>query len=280
MRTIELRSGELIPAIGQTTWGYGEDPARRAEEVAALREGIELGMTLVDTAELYADGVAEELAGEAIAGRRDAVFLVGKVLPAHATVEGTVTACRRSLERLRTDRIDLYLLHWRGPVALSQTLEAFAQLGAAGAIRSWGVGNFDVPDLAELVGLPGGWGLAVDQVPYSPVRRGIDYDVLPWCLAKGITAMAYAPFEGGSVLGLPALRAVAERRGATTAQVVLAWALRHEQLAVLPMMRTAAEARENHAALDLRLTPDDVFELEEAFPAPKFPQPIVVASGA
>jgi diketogulonate reductase-like aldo/keto reductase len=277
MRTIELRSGEPIPAIGQTTWGYGEDPARRAEEVAALREGLELGMTLVDTAELYADGAAEELVGEAIAGRRDAVFLVGKVLPAHATVEGTVTACRRSLRRLRTDRIDLYLLHWRGPVALSQTLEAFAQLGAAGAIRYWGVGNFDVPDLAELVGLPGGRGLAVDQVPYSPVRRGIDYDVLPWCLEESITPMAYAPFEGGSVLGHPALRTVAERHDATPAQVVLAWIVRHERLAVLPMMRTPAEVRENRAALDLRLAPDDLFALEEAFPAPKWPQPIVVA---
>jgi diketogulonate reductase-like aldo/keto reductase len=199
------------------------------------------------------------------------------VLPAHATVEGTVTACRQSLRRLRSDRFDLYLLHWRGPVALEQTLEAFAQLGAAGLIRYWGVGNFDVPDLAELAGLPGGRGLTVDQVPYSPVRRGIDYDVLPWCLAEGVTTMAYAPFEGGSVLGLPALRTVAERHGATTAQVVLAWALRHEQLAVLPMMRTPAEVRENRAALDLGLTPRDLFELEEAFPAPKWPQPIVVA---
>ena len=168
MRTIELRSGEPVPAIGQTTWGYGEDPASRAEEVATLHEGLELGMTLVDTAELYADGAAEELVGEAIAGRRDAVFLVSKVLPDHATVEGTVTACRRSLRRLRTDRIDLYLLHWRGPVALSETLEAFAQLGAAGAIRYWGVGNFDLPDLAELVGLPGGRGLTVDQGALQP----------------------------------------------------------------------------------------------------------------
>jgi diketogulonate reductase-like aldo/keto reductase len=277
MRMIELRSGEPVPAIGQTTWGYGEDPGRRAEEVAALREGLELGMTLVDTAELYADGAAEEIAGEAIAGRRDDVFLVGKVEPAHATAEGTVTACHESLRRLSTDRIDLYLLHWRGPVALWQTLEAFAQLGAAGSIRHWGVGNFDVPDLAELVGLPGGQGVAVDQVPYSPVRRGIDYDVLPWCLAEGITTMAYAPFEGGSVLGHPALRAVAERHDATPAQVVLAWVLRHEQLAVLPMMRTPAEVRENRAALDLRLAPDDLFGLEEAFPAPKWPQPIVVA---
>jgi diketogulonate reductase-like aldo/keto reductase len=277
MRTIELRSGDPVPVIGQTTWGYGEDPASRAEEIAALREGLELGMTLVDTAELYADGAAEELVGEAIAGRRDAVFLVSKVLPDHATVEGTVAACRRSLRRLRTDRLDLYLLHWRGPVALSQTLEAFAQLGAEGAIRSWGVGNFDVPDLAELVGPSGGRDVLVDEVPYSPVRRGIDYDVLPWCQERGITTMAYAPFEGGSVLGLPALRAVAERHGATTAQVVLAWTLRHEQLAVLPMMRTPAEARENRAALDLHLTPDDLFALEEAFPAPKYPQPIVVA---
>jgi diketogulonate reductase-like aldo/keto reductase len=277
MRTLELPSGEPVPVLGQTTWGYAKDPARRTAEVSALQEGLDLGMTLIDTAEVYADGAAEALVADAIAGRRDEVFLVGKVLPAHATREGTVTACRRSLRRLRTDRIDLYLLHWRGPVALRHTLEAFAQLEDEGSIRHWGVGNFDVPDLAELVTLPAGRGVAVDQVPYGLARRGVEFDVLPWCLEQGVATLAYAPLDGGSVLGHQALGTVAERHGATPAQVALAWVLEHERLGVLPMMRAPAEVRENRAALDLRLTPDDEFTLEEAFPAPKFPQPIVVA---
>jgi len=277
MESIELRSGEPVPVLGQTTWGYAQDRACRAAEVAALREGLELGLTLIDTAELYADGAAEELVSEALSGRRDEIFLVSKVLPSHATAEKVVAACHRSLRRLRTDRIDLYLLHWRGHVALRKTLEGFARLCAAGAIRYWGVGNFDMPDLAELVRQPGGAGVAANQVPYSPVRRGVDYDVLPWCLEHDVATMAYGPFEGGQVLRHPVLAAVAERHGATPAQVVLAWILRHERTAVLPMMRTPAEVRENRAALELRLTTDDRFRLEEAFPAPLWPAPIIVA---
>src|SRR3954451_25457981 len=213
MRTIELRSGELVPAIGQTTWGYGEDPARRAEEVAALREGLELGMTLVDTAELYADGAAEELVGEAIAGRRAAVFLGGKVLPAHATVEGTVTACRRSLARLRTDRIDLYLLHWRGPVPLAETVAAFDELVRGGQIRHWGVSNFDTRDLADLATVPGGGGVETDQILYNLLRRGPEFDLLPHCRQRGLPVMAYSPVEQGRLLKHPALAEVASRHG-------------------------------------------------------------------
>jgi diketogulonate reductase-like aldo/keto reductase len=266
-----------VPVLGQATWGYAEDPRRRADEIAALREGLDLGMTLIDTAEMYADGAAEELVADAIAGRRDEVFLVGKVLPAHASHEGTVVACQRSLRRLRTDRVDLYLLHWRGTVPLQQTLDAFTELRRAGSIRYWGVGNFDVPDLAELVGIPGGAEVAANEVPYSLAHRGIEYDVLPWCLERGVTPIGYAPFDGGPLLEHPALVTVAERRGATPAQIALAWALRHERMSITPMMRTAAEVRENHAALELRLTPDDLLELDEAFPRPLWPHPLDVA---
>jgi diketogulonate reductase-like aldo/keto reductase len=272
-----LPSGEQLPALGQATWGYAEDPGRRADEVGALRAGLDLGMTLIDTAEMYADGAAEELVGEAIAGRRDEVFLVSKVLPAHASREGTVVACRRSLRRLRTDRVDLYLLHWRGTVPLEETVDAFVELCRAGSIRYWGVGNFDVPDLAELVRIPGGADVAADQVPYSLARRGIEYDVLPWCLERGVTPIGYAPFDGGPLLEHAVLATVAERRGATPAQVALAWVLRHERMSTVPMMRTAAEVRENVAALELRLTPHDLEELDEAFPRPLWPQPLDVA---
>ncbi len=260
-----------------TTWGHAEDPRRRADELAALRQGLDAGMTLVDTAEMYAGGAAEELVGEAIAGRRDEVFLVGKVFPAHASREGTVIACQRSLRRLRTDRFDLYLLHWRGHVPLQETVDAFMALRTAGSIRAWGVGNFDVPDLAELLTLVGGGDVATDQVPYSPARRGIELDVLPWCVERRLAVMTYAPFDGGPLLDHPVLGTIARRHGATPAQVVLAWILRHERLAVLPMMRTPAEVRENAEALGMRLTPEDLLAMDDAFPRPRAPEPIVVA---
>ena len=249
IRTIKLPSGELIPVLGQGTWGLAEDRRHRQDEIAALRLGLDLGMTLIDTAEMYADGAAEELVGEAIAGRRDDVFLVSKVLPNHATRRGTIAACEDSLRRLRTEQIDLYLLHWRGVIPLGDTLDAFASLVLAGKIRYWGVSNFDISDMKELVGLPGGAFVATDQVLYNLMRRGIEYDLLPWCRQRRIPIMAYSPIEHGRLLGHPDLQEVAARHGATPAQVALAWLLRQEGLIAIPKAGTPAHVRENRAAV-------------------------------
>jgi diketogulonate reductase-like aldo/keto reductase len=274
LRTTRLPSGEVVPVLGQGTWHMAEDPRRREDEIAALRLGLDLGMTLIDTAEAYADGAAEELVGEAIAGRRDEVFLVSKVLPDHATRRGTITACEGSLGRLGTDRLDLYLLHWRGQVPLEETLEGFAALVRAGKVRHWGVSNFDVSDLEELVALPGGSAVATDQVLYNLTRRGIEYDLLPWCQRRGLPIMAYSPIEQGRVLHHPTLRSVAAGHRATPAQVALAWVLRQDSIISIPKAGTTAHVRENRAALDLRLTEHDLAALDRAFPPPAGPQPL------
>ncbi len=266
--TLRLPSGERVPVLGQGTWMMGENRRSRREEAEALRLGIDLGMTLIDTAEMYADGGAEEVVAEAIAGRRDEVFLVSKVLPGNASRRGTIAACERSLRRLRTDRIDLYLLHWRGRHPLSETLEAFEELQRAGKIRYWGVSNFDTDDMEELAALPGGAGAATDQVLYNLSRRGIEYDLLPWCRSRRIPIMAYSPIEQGRILRNPALQRVAARHGATAAQVALAWLLRQGDVMVIPKAGRPAHVRENRAALDLSLTPEDLAELDQAFPPP------------
>ncbi|MET7764035.1 aldo/keto reductase [Streptomyces sp. NPDC005336] len=273
--TVPLPSGERIPLLGQGTWYLGEDPRRRAEEIAALRLGLDLGMTLVDTAEMYGSGASEELVGEAIAGRRDEVFLVSKVLPGHADLRGTVAACEGSLRRLDTDRLDLYLLHWRGSIPLVETLEAFAVLVEAGKIRYWGVSNFDVSDMTELVSLPGGEGVALNQVLYNLTRRGIEYDLLPWCRQRGVPVMAYSPIEQGRLLGSDVLRDIARAHGATPAQVALAWVLR-QSVPAIPRAGRAEHVRENRDALDLELTPEDLAELDRAFPPPTEPVPLEV----
>src|SRR3954464_15202264 len=222
VRTTRWPSGEAIPSLGQGTWGMAEDARRRKDEVAALRAGFDLGMTLVDTAEMYADGGAEVLVGEATAGRRDELFLVSKVLPENATRPGTVAACEHSLRRLGTDRLDLYLLHWRGNIPLEETLDAFAALVDAGKIRYWGVSNFDVVDMIELWALAGGPEVATDQVLYNLTRRGIEYDLMPWCRSRNIPIMAYSPIEQGRLLNHKDLRDVAARHDARPAQVALA----------------------------------------------------------
>jgi diketogulonate reductase-like aldo/keto reductase len=268
VRSVSLPSGEQIPALGMGTWHLGEDPLLRETELVALRTGLDLGMTLIDTAEMYGDGVTEDLVGEAIAGRRDEVFLVSKVVPQHATREGTVAACRASLHRLRTDHLDLYLLHWRGRVPVAETLAGFADLMAAGAIRYWGVSNFDVDEMVELTGLPGGAAVQTDQVLYNLMRRGIEYDLLPWCLDNGIPIMAYSPVEQGLLLGHPAVRGVAGRHGVSAAQVALAWVLRQDGVVAIPKAGTPKHVYEDRAALELRLTPADLVELDAAFPPP------------
>lgn len=276
MRTVALPSGERIPVLGQGTWGWAEQPERRAGEIRSLLEGIDLGMNLVDTAEMYANGGAEELLGEAIADRRDDVFLVSKVLPRHASRRGTVEACRRSLDRLRTDRIDLYLLHWRGRVALSDTVAAFEALVAQGSIRYWGVSNFDTADLAELERVSGGGEVSADQVLNNLTRRGMEYDLLPYCQRRGIPVMAYSPVEQGRVLGHPVLAEVAKRHETSAAQVALAWVLRQDGVCAIPKASNPVHVRENRAALELRLTAEDLATLDAAFPPPTAPQPLQV----
>lgn len=273
-RTLTLPSGQIVPALGQGTWHLGEDPSRRDEELTALRLGLDLGMTLVDTAEMYGNGATEELVGEAIEGRRDQVFLVSKVLPSNATTRKTIAACERSLKRLRTDYLDLYLLHWRGSVPLEETLEAFSLLRRDGKIRSWGVSNFDHADMLELVRTGGGDGVQTDQVLYNLSRRGIEWELMPWSRASNVPLMAYSPIEQGRLLSHPTLREVARRHGATPAQVALAWALRFDSNIVIPKAGSAAHVRDNHAALGLRLSEDDLGALDQAFPPPSEAEPL------
>jgi diketogulonate reductase-like aldo/keto reductase len=274
LRTAELPSGETVPILGQGTWHMAEDPRRRKDEIAALRAGIDLGLTLIDTAEMYADGEAEVLVGEAIDGRRGEVFLVSKVLPENATERGAVAACERSLSRLGTNYLDLYLLHWRGSVPLDATLEAFAVLIAAGKIRHWGVSNFDVDDMDDLWNTPGGRTASTDQVLYNLSRRGIEYKLMPWCRRHRIPIMAYSPIEQGRLLGHQALRRVAERHDATPAQVALAWVLRQDGVIAIPKAGTVGHVHENRRALELELKQQDLAALDRAFPPPTRAQPL------
>jgi diketogulonate reductase-like aldo/keto reductase len=274
-RTIRL-GGRTVPALGLGTWGWAERPERREEEIAALHTALDLGMTLVDTAEMYGDGAAEELLGEALEQRRDEVFLVSKVLPSHASRQGTIDACRRSLRRLRTDHLDLYLLHWPGRFPLWETVEAFEQLVAAGEIGSWGVSNFDMGDMGELMAVPGGDAVSTDQVLYNLTRRGIEYDLLPWCRENDVPVMAYSPLEQGRLLSQPELATVARRHDATPAQVALAWVLRHDELCVIPRAGKPLHVRENRAAVDLRLSDEDLAELDRTLPPPRHRQPLEV----
>ena len=264
MRTTKLPGGEPVPVLGQGTWRFGENRQRRAGEIAALRAGFDLGMTLVDTAEMYADGAAETVVGEAIAGRRADLFLVSKVLPHNASKRGVVKACEGSLRRLGTDVIDLYLLHWRGGVPLAETLAGFAALVDAGKIRHWGVSNFDVSDMEELSELAAGEGVATNQVLYNPSRRGIEFDLLPDCQRRHIPIMAYSPIEQGRVLAADVLREIARRHDATPAQVALAWVISHPNTVAIPGARTPEQLVENAAAADLVLAPDEIARLTEA----------------
>jgi diketogulonate reductase-like aldo/keto reductase len=267
--TTPLPSGEPIPVFGLGTWMMGESEKKRGDEVAALKLGIDLGATLIDTAEMYGDGEAEEIVGEAIAGRRDGLFIVSKVLPEHASRKDTIAACERSLKRLRTDRIDLYLLHWRGSTPLHHTLEAFIQLQREGKIRYWGVSNFDTEDMEELVVLPGGEACATNQVLYNLKRRRIEYDLVPFCRARNIPVMAYSPIEQGRLLGAAALKEVAQRHGTTPAQVALAWLLRQPATIVIPKASDPVHVRDNFAALELKLSDGDLAILDRAFPPPQ-----------
>jgi diketogulonate reductase-like aldo/keto reductase len=268
LRTVSLPDGTVVPALGMGTWYLGEDPDGRDIQLSALETGIDIGLTLIDTAEMYGDGAAEELVGRAIAGRRDSVFLVSKVLPSHATRQGTVEACRRSLRRLRTDHLDLYLLHWRGAVPLAETVAAFEELVQAGSIRRWGVSNFDVPDMEELVAVPGGDHVQTDQVLYNLARRGPEYDLIPWCRDAGTPLMVYSPVDHGRLLEHPAVRDMAREKGVTPAQLAIAWVLRLPDVFAVAKASTRAHVIENRAALEIRFTGAELAQLDLIFPPP------------
>ncbi|MBK1839707.1 aldo/keto reductase [Azospirillum sp. YIM B02556] len=277
MKRVTLPDGTEVPALGQGTWMMAEGRGDRAAEIAAIRAGIDRGLTLIDTAEMYGDGASEELVGEAIAGRRDGLFVVTKVLPSNASRTGTVKACERSLKRLGLDRIDLYLLHWRGGVPLEETVEAFETLIQAGKIARWGVSNFDVDDLEELAEATDLHGCAVNQVLYNPEHRGIEYDLLPFQHTARMPVMAYSPIgQGGRLLRSPALLAVAKRHDATPAQVAIAWALRQQGVIAIPKAGSTVHAIENAEAVKLTLTAEDIAEIDKAFPPPKRKQPLAM----
>jgi diketogulonate reductase-like aldo/keto reductase len=275
---VTLPNGESVPAFGLGTWHMGEDPGRAAAETAAIKLGIELGMMLIDTAEMYGNGAAEEIVAEAAAGLRDRLFIVSKVLPYNASQKGVVEACERSLKRLKTDRIDLYLLHWRGSVPLAETLAGFARLQRDGKIRHHGVSNFSTEDMQEWVGLAngstGGETVASNQILYNLARRGPQWELIPWCRERGIPIMAYSPLDEGRIVGNRALREVALRHGASAAQVALAWLLRQDGMIVIPKATREEHVRDNRRAADLALDAADLAVIDRAFPPPKGRTPL------
>lgn len=273
VRTTTLPSGREMPVLGQGTWRMGEDSSRRRAEVAALRYGFDLGMNLIDTAEMYAEGGAEEVVAEAIAGRREEVFVVSKVYPHNATRRGAIEACERSLRRLKADYIDLYLLHWRGDVSLAETVAAFQQLKETGKILEHGVSNFDVSDMEEWMALPGGEEVATNQVLYNLAYRGIEWDLIPWSRERRIPITAYSPVahktaEQKRVFNDANLKSVASEHGATPAQIALAWVLRDPDMVAIPKASQPEHIRENRAALDIELTTDDLVKIDESFHPP------------
>lgn len=273
-RRVTLPDGETVPALGQGTWQMAERAGRRAEEIASLRLGLDLGMALIDTAEMYGEGAAEELVAEAIAARRDEVFLVSKVYPHNASRRGVVEACERSLRRLRTDRLDLYLMHWRGSVPLGDTVAGFEELRRAGKIRRWGVSNFDADDMAELGAVPEGGRCATDQVLYNVMRRGPEFDLVPWMAARRMPLMAYSPVEQGKLPRSGILHEIARRHGASPFRVALAWLLRRPDVIAIPKASRPDHVRDNHGALALALTPEDLAAIDAAFPPPKRKRPL------
>jgi diketogulonate reductase-like aldo/keto reductase len=275
MKTVRLPDGTNVPALGQGTWMMAEDPQRRGDEIEALRAGIDLGMTLIDTAEMYANGESERLVGEALAGCRDEVFLVSKAYPQNASCRGLPRACEASLDRLGTDRLDLYLLHWRGGVPLDETVEAMGRLVDAGKILRWGVSNFDTDDMEELVAM-GGKACATNQILYNLTRRGPEHDLLPWLAARRMPIMAYSPVEQGRLVADEGLRTLAAELGITPAQVALAWLLVREDAIAIPKASTIEHVRENRAAADLALPPQAAARLEAMFPLPSSSAPLAM----
>ncbi len=274
VKTVALPSGEKLPAFGLGTWNIGDTRAQRAEEIATLRAGLDAGATLIDTAEMYGDGRSEELVGEAIAGRRGEVFLVSKVYPHNASRKGVPAACERSLKRLKTDRVDLYLLHWRGSVPLAETMEAFAALQKAGKVRHYGVSNLGLADMQELWKVPGGPAVAANQLLYNLTRRGIEWDLLPWLQERKVPVMAYSPIEQARLLGDAKLAGFAKRHGMTPAQAALAWLLAQEGVIVIPKTGRRERLKENLGALERPLDAAQLVELGRLFTPAAGPQPL------
>ncbi len=271
-----LASGTRMPALGMGTWRIGERSAHRAREVAALRRGLDLGMSLIDTAEMYAEGGAEKVVGQAIAGRRGEVFLVSKVYPHNATRRGVVAACERSLKRLQTDWLDLYLLHWRGEVPLRETIAGFEALLASGKIKHWGVSNLDTGEMKELQALPSGAHCTADQVLYHLRCRGIEWDLLPLCRQTGVAVMAYSPFDEGRLLRNRQLAGLARGLDSTPAQVALAWLLRQKNVVAIPKASDAAHVEDNYRALALSIADDVAAEIDRLFPPPAGATPLAM----
>jgi diketogulonate reductase-like aldo/keto reductase len=270
MRMVQLPDGTEVPALGQGTWHMGERGNAAKAEATALKLGIELGMTLIDTAEMYGNGGAEEVVAEVSQGQRNKLFIVSKVYPHNASRTGVSAACERSLKRLRTDRIDLYLLHWRGSHPLAETVEAFEKLRAAGKIRYWGVSNFDTRDMNEVARLPGGANCSSNQVLYHIGSRGIEHDLLPWCREHRVPVMAYSPVggQGARLLRSKALVDVAKRHNATPAQIAIAWTIRHGNVISIPKASDPAHVRENAASGSIELAPEDIAAIDGAHPPP------------
>ena len=284
---VEFPDGEQVPALGQGTWRMGENKGAHKDEVAALRLGIELGMTLIDTAEMYGDGGAEKVVADAIAGQRDNTFVVTKVYPHNASGTEMPKACARSLKRLRVDVVDVYLLHWRGEIPLIETVEAFEKLRAAGKIRRWGVSNFDLDDMNELLAIENGSDCAANQVLYNLEKRGIEFDLLPWSQQNQIPIMAYSPVgHGRGLLNHATLKKIAKRHNATPGQIALAWVLRRrgspsDEFAVanviaIPKATNQTHARDNARSIEIQLTKEDLAELDRAFPSPKSNEPLLM----
>ncbi|MEY4681317.1 MAG: aldo/keto reductase [Alphaproteobacteria bacterium] len=276
MKSVELPSAKRVPALGQGTWQMEERGGGRAEAIEALRLGVDLGMTVIDTAEMYGEGKVEEIVGEAIAGRRDQVFLVSKCYPQNASRKRMVEACARSLRRLGTDRIDLYLLHWPGSVPIEETLDTFMRLKDEGKILDYGISNFDARGIQRVWSAQGGGGIVTDQVLYNLSERGIEWDLLPWCRKRGLPLMAYTPLGQGALLRDPALARVGRRHGATPAQVALAWLLSRDGVLAIPKAGRVAHVRENRKAADIVLDAQDLAELDAAFPPPDGPSPLAI----
>ena len=278
MDAFRLPNGTPVSRLGQGAWQIGDDRSSRAAEHAALRAGLELGMNLIDTAEMYGNGRSEQLVADVITGQRDHVYLVSKVLPENATREGAVEACEESLKRLKTDYIDLYLLHWRGSVPFEETLEAFTLLRERGSIRHYGVSNFDVGDLEEASALEGSTDIATNQVLYNLEHRGVEWALLPWCRERTIPLMAYSPLGSDSrrLRTHPVLKAMAARLGASTARIALAWLLRQPDVVVIPKASSEAHVRDNHAALELEISADELEKLDRSFPPPQRPTPLAM----
>jgi diketogulonate reductase-like aldo/keto reductase len=274
---VSLPDGQKIPALGQGTWNIGDNAGKAATEIGVLRDGIERGLALIDTAEMYGAGNSERLVGQAIAGLRAQVFLVTKILPQNASAAGIPKHCEASLKRLGTDVIDLYLLHWQGHYRLQETVAAFEGLRQAGKIRYWGVSNLDTDSMAELATVPGGQNCATDHVLYHPGERGPEFDLAPWCRARKMPIMAYSPLgQGGKLLRAAALRRVARRHGASPAQIALAWSLRDGNTVAIPKAADMAHLQENVAAAHIRLSRGDLAEIDAEFPPPRKKQKLAM----